>query len=326
MKEIYLQIDNKIQEANNIAIITHRNPDWDTIWSAAALKECLKINFSNITATVINIDWVPDGLSYLNRIWTVQNSLVASNFDLFIFLDIASIKLTGFLDENNFSLNNTINIDHHVSNNYYWEINLVNIDNPSTASVLHDFFTTMKYKYNWYIATALLTWIYTDTWSLIFDNTTAVTFWVVADLMSKWWDITLISDNIFLNSSINFIQLLWLTLERLKKVWNTGFSYLTREDILNSWCDYEELVGIVGRLNMLDDVDYMCFIYEKWENMVKWSLRTNRDDVDLTQIAKVHWWWWHKKASAFTYFWHIETNSDWSVLIRTEDNNLIKFT
>lgn len=325
MREIYLQIDKKLKEAKNVAILTHRNPDWDTIGSAAALKECLKMNFPSITTTVVNIDWVPEGLLYLDKIWKIENSLLERNFDLFIFLDIASVKLTGFFDENNFFLANTINIDHHISNSYYWNINLVSTDKPSTTSVLYDFFSAMNYRYDWYIATALLTWIYTDTGSLVFDNTTVTTFEVVANLISRWWNITTVSDNIFLNSSTNFIVLLWLVLDRLKIINNYWFSYLTREDINNSWCDYEELVGIVGRLNMLESVDYTCFIYEKWENMVKGSLRTNRDNVDLTQIAKIHWWWWHKKASAFTYYGKIEVDNNWWVFVRTEDNNLIKF-
>lgn len=325
MKEKYLQIDNKIKEANNIAIITHRNPDGDTIWSASAIKEMITINFPGKNLEVINIDWVPDALKYLDNFWGIKNNLQNSEYDLYIFLDIASVKLTGFFDENNFQLPNTVNIDHHISNTNYGEVNLVNIDNPSTTSVLYDFFISMNYVFNNTIATALLTWIYTDTWCLAFDNTSANTFDIVAELITLGWNLQTVSDNIFLNSSVNFVQLLWLTLERLTIYNWAGFSYLTRKDILDSWCDYEELVWIVWRLNMLDGVEYTCFVYEKEGNIVKWSLRTNKEDMDLTAIAKIHWWWWHKKASAFTYSGKIETNINGEIFIRTTDNNLIKF-
>lgn len=325
MNEIYKKIDKKINEANNIAIITHRNPDGDTMGSASAMKGMIDVNFQDKNIEIINIDWTPEALKYLNNLSEIVNNFEKASYDLYIFLDVASIKLTWFLDENNFWLHNSINIDHHISNGNYWEINLVNIDNPSTTSVLYDYFNSMNYHINPDIATALLTWIYTDTWALVFDNTTANTFDMVADLVSAGWEIQAVSDNIFLNSSINFVKLLWLTLERLVVTNWAGFSYLKKVDIDNSWCDYEELVWIVGRLNMLDGVEYMCFIYEKADNIVKWSLRTNKEKVDLTGIARIHGWWWHKKASAFTYFGHIETGDNWEVFIKTTDNNLIKF-
>lgn len=325
MKEVYLQIDKKIKDACNIAIITHRNPDGDTFWSASAFNEMIDVNFDNKNIDIINPDWIPDALKYLNNVLDVKKELDIGKYDLYIFLDVASVKLAGFLDEDNFNLKNVINIDHHISNNKYWDISLVDPDEPSTTAVLYNFFTAMNYAINENIATALLTWIYTDTGSLVFDNTTAKTFDIVSELIYSGWNIRLVSDNIFLNSSISFIKLLWLTLDRLVIKDNFWFSYLTKKDIEDSWCDYEELVWIVWRLNTLDEVDYTCFIYEKW-NWVKWSLRTNQENMDLTLIAQKHWWWWHKKASAFIYNnSKIETNNEWKVFVRTADNNLIQF-
>lgn len=325
MKEIYLQIDQKIKSAINIVIITHRNPDGDTFWSASALRWIINSNFDNKNVSIVNPDWVPEALKYLDNISDTKKELDINSYDLYIFLDVASIKLTWFLDTDNLDLVNTINIDHHISNNWYWDISLVNPDKPSTTSVLYDFFISMNYAINKNIATALLTWIYTDTGSLVFDNTTADTFDIVSELISFGWNVRLVSDNIFLNSSVDFIKLLWLTLDRLVVKDDFWFSYLTQKDIEDSWCDYEELVWIVWRLNTLDEVDYTCFIYEKW-NLVKGSLRTNKENMDLTVIAKKHLWWWHKKASGFTYNnSKIEVNDEWSVFIKTADNNLIQF-
>ena len=325
MKDIYLKIDQKIRDANNIAIITHRNPDGDTIGSASALRNTIKINFNKKNISIVNADWIPEALKYLDNISDTICELDVKLYDLYIFLDVASLKLTSFIDENNFQLKNTINIDHHISNNWYWDVSLIDIKKPSTTAVLYDFFVSMKYEINKDIATALLTGIYTDTGSLIFDNTNAETFNVVAELVLSGWDVRIIADNIFLNSSVNFIKLLWLTLDRLVIKDNFWFSYLTKVDIENSWCDYEEMVWIVWRLNTLDEVDYTCFIYEKW-NWVKGSLRTNKEDMDLTLIAKKHWWWWHKKASAFIYNNSaIEINENWNVFVKTADNNLIQF-
>jgi nanoRNase/pAp phosphatase (c-di-AMP/oligoRNAs hydrolase) len=58
-------------------------------------------------------------------------------------------------------------------------------------------------------------------------------------------------------------------------------------------------------LNSADWIKYSVILTQKWE-YVKWSLRTLRDDIDLTDLAKKHGWWGHKKASGFTVRGNIE--------------------
>ena len=323
-KETYKQIDQKIRESSSIAVISHKSQDGDGIWSTTAFYEIILENFTNKKIDIFNSDPKSECLSFLPNYEKIQNNFKFDNYDLIIMVDIASLKLSGFWnDKESFSDKFIINIDHHFSNHNYWDINLVDPSKPSATAVLYDFFDFMWYKINKNAATCLLTWIYTDTGSFIYSNVTPDTFKVSSHLMKKWWDVEAINYKFFSNNSFQFMKLYARALERLVIRKNYALSYIKNEDILELWWTQDDLGGIVSRLNEMSDVDYICFLHEKWD-ITKCSLRTQKEDVDLTLIAGEFWWWWHKKASAFAIEWKIMTERD-KIFIFTDDGEKIYF-
>lgn len=320
MKNIYNQIHQKIKESDNIAIIWHRFPDGDTMSSMVAMYGIIRDNFESKNVDLVNSDVLPEKLKFLTN-WITVNKELIKKYDLYIFVDIWDIKLAWFgQTKDNYKNCFIINIDHHPFNINYWDINLIWAQKASTTEVLYDYFTSENYKISPDAATALLTWIYTDTWAFSYSNTTETSFWISADLLELWWKIKPIVNNFFNNNTFDFIKLLWVVFKRLKisKEW-IGISYLKKEDIINSWCKYEELDWIVWRLNKLSNVKYIYFLYEKWD-FVKWSLRTIKDDINLAEIAKTHNGWWHRQASAFMYEWEINIDENKKISIKTQDN------
>lgn len=324
MNEIYSQIHNKILQSKNIALVSHRFPDWDSLWSLTAMYNMINNNFDKKNIDMICYDNVAEKLSFLSNSDKIINKFDWNKYDLCIFLDIWNIILAWFWEKEVLNCNFLINIDHHQSNIWYWDINLVDIKQPATAALIYDFFITQGYIINQDIATSLLTWIYTDTWAFIYSNVLPSTFRIASRLVELWWNIELISSNFFLNNTFDFFNLFSVALERLKinKNW-IAFTYLKKEDIINSGCKYEELDWIVWRLNMLDNKKYVVFIYEKWD-IVKWSFRTTREDVDLTQIASKYNWWWHRKACWLTLDWQIEVDEN-NVFVKMYDWREINF-
>lgn len=316
MQEKYLLVNKKIKESSNIALISHRFPDWDTLGSATALYEIILTNFEWKNVDIVNFDSVAEKLSFLPNSEKISKNFEIDKYDLLIFLDIGNIVLAWWGEIKDFKWKTIINIDHHFANINYWDINLVDISKPSTTSILYDYFKSMDYKINSRVATSLLTWIYTDTGAFMYSNVTPGTFEDAAELLSKWWDLEAISSNFFLNNTFEFVKLFGLALQRLKiSKEGVALSYLKKEDIINSWCKYEELDWIVWRLNMLDNIRYVLFLYEKWD-IVKGSLRTTREDIDLNDIARPLNWWWHKKACWLSLEWNIELDKNGHLTIK----------
>jgi hypothetical protein len=50
---------------------------------------------------------------------------------------------------------------------------------------------------------------------------------------------------------------------------------------------------------MVEWIRYSATLTQKWE-YIKWSLRTLREDIDLTKVVNKYGGWWHKKAAWFT--------------------------
>ncbi|EKD66674.1 MAG: hypothetical protein ACD_49C00023G0017 [uncultured bacterium (gcode 4)] len=323
---IYKYIDDLIKKSSNIAIITHISPDGDTLGSATALCEVIMTNFKNKKVDIINKDSC--GLfSFLPNSNKIIENFQLNKYDFVFIVDIATLKLSWFWENKKFIFGDKelINIDHHITNWFYGDVNLVDSSTPAASIVLYDFF-----KHMWYIitpdaATCLLTGIYTDTGAFAYSNVNKYSFEVTANLMEKWGDIWIIDREFFSSLNFKFLQLYSIILSRLVTKDNYAVSYMTSDDLEKIWCSVEFNWGLISpKLNHLSGVDYVIFLYQKWDG-VKWSMRTNRDDFDLTKIASKFSWWWHCKASGFMIDWTL-CDENWRIFVKKPDGELIYFS
>ncbi len=107
-------------------------------------------------------------------------------YDLVIVLDCSELSQLGFLYENDqdlFKENPVINIDHHPTNKYFGQVNVVDPEASSTSEILVSLIESMGQNLiDANIATYLLTGIIFDTWSFQNTNTTPKSLTVAAQL------------------------------------------------------------------------------------------------------------------------------------------------
>ena len=139
------EILEKIKQANKVLIITHVNPDGDTLGSASALKLFIGKK-ADILVQVDSKVQVPDTYKFLPEIEDVKFlDTVKDEYDLLIAVDVASIdRIVEFPRKLFDKCKNTINIDHHKTNKGYAAINLIKGGYSSTGEVLYDFFNEAK--------------------------------------------------------------------------------------------------------------------------------------------------------------------------------------
>lgn len=125
-----------IEKAHYILIITHVNPDADTISSALALSNYFYENKINHKVYNVDVKKIPQNLDFIPRFDKITDQMPKS-FDLAISVDCGLEKRFGFSLDENIPL---INIDHHKSNDDFGQVNLVDINKASTAEVVYDFF------------------------------------------------------------------------------------------------------------------------------------------------------------------------------------------
>lgn len=147
-----------IEKSRYILIITHVNPDPDSIGSALALSNLFHEN--KIKHKVFNISSdLPQNLDFIPRFDKISNQLPAF-FDLAISVDCGTYKRLGFELDSTIPL---INFDHHKSNNNFGTVNIVDSQKSSTAELVFEFFKHNGLYITKDSATALYVGIYDDT-------------------------------------------------------------------------------------------------------------------------------------------------------------------
>ncbi len=309
-KRVYNQIIEKIKVSKNIALVSHKNPDLDTLWSATAFYEGIKDNFLYKNVDLICVDNIPEKLKFLKNTNIYKKDFNPKNYDLIIFFDSWGKDQTWwdekFKELFDWKTYNTISIDHHITNQCYAKQNILNTTYSSTTMIVFEMFILTNLKISSITATNLLTWIYTDTWWFKHGNTDEVTYFLASKLIEYWANKDLVIDRFFRTNKISTIKLWWkiLTDSFIDENW-VLFSYVNKSMLDSYNCDYEDISWAIDYLNMAEWIKYSTLLTQKWE-YVKASLRTLRDDIDLTKIAKRFDGGWHKKASGFTTKAHIE--------------------
>ncbi|MBW7954714.1 bifunctional oligoribonuclease/PAP phosphatase NrnA [Candidatus Gracilibacteria bacterium] len=302
--KVYNLILEKIKKSKNIALISHKNPDIDTLSSRISFYEMINLNFNQKEIDLICVAQIPIKYNFLINTDKFKSNFNPSKYDLIIFFDSGSKTQTGFdlkyetlFDKKTF---NTISIDHHITNEIYAKQNILNTTYSSTTMIIYEIFLLTNLKINKNIATSLLAGIYTDTGGFKHSNTTNITYFMAGKLLKLGADYNLIVDKFFKNNSLSTIKL-WgkVISESFIDEENILYSYVNKSMIDSYNSSYEDVSGVVDHLNTTSGIKY-CSLFTQKGEFVKASLRTLRDDIDLTLIAKKYNGGGHKKASGFT--------------------------
>lgn len=169
-----IQLNDIIKSSKSILIISHINPDGDTLGSICAMSQVIRENFHK-EAELLCVSKIPKTYEFLpniSKIRTLDDFDKSREFDLVINVDDASIDRIGdakiLFDKAKF----TANLDHHKTNNGYANLNIIDSNASSTGELLVGVFNKLGWKISVETATCLYTAILTDTGSFRFDNTT----------------------------------------------------------------------------------------------------------------------------------------------------------
>ncbi len=315
-KASYLGLIDWIVDSKSIAIVGHDKIDWDSLGSVLAMQQWIKNKFPNKKIKAYTNRKYPAVFEFLQpeiNYW--ENLKLEEDTDLIIVLDAANLERLGDFYKNNedkFKNTTLVNIDHHISNTQFWNLNIVDWQSPATAQLLFEILkildlhpmaqmNTLKKWIDGKVATYLLMWILTDTQSFMIPLANAKTLWIAKELIELGADKQYLIDNIFLSKDVGELKLQWLVFNRIKKLEKDGkkiyWSYLTNEDIESVGLNPED--SGVGRnlsslLNQIKDADFVCLWKIKDEET---SVSFRSKEYDVNEVAKKLWWGGHKNAA-----------------------------
>lgn len=322
LNENFLKAKQALVQARNICIISHRAPDGDAVGANLALRLALENLGKNVVSACV--DKVPKDSLFLKEADKFVQDFNPADFDLFCSVDCAVKKLMVFHENKPEILSGQkpfINIDHHVSNDNFGTINLVEPEACSTAIMLYYFLNFCEWKITPAIATCLLHGIYFDTGGMIHSNTTEEVFRVCGRLMALGADLKRSSKELFHTIPVNRMRLWGRILER---------TYMNEDKVIISAVNEEDYKivgassydtgGVIDYLNAVPGSKYCILLSEDpAKGIVKGSLRTQRDDINLSDIASQWGGGGHPKASGFGMPGHLRPVMSWKIENGEED-------
>ncbi len=312
--EIAEKILQRITSAKNICIISHQNPDADTLGSNLALRLAFENEARRITSVSADIlryefDFLKDKPSFVTE-------FDPGEFDLFITVDCGSPEQTAFQSvyPEVFRKKDLINIDHHHTNSLFGGINLVIDSSSSTSLIIFNLLKTWNIRPTPDIATCVLMGVYGDTGSFMHSNTSAEEFEAAAELMYLKANRSVIVERLYKRQSLGKLRLLGKILSETRMTdKKTVVSAIKDEDFHETGATQADLEGVIDYINMTKDNRIAALLTEDGKGNVRGSLRTKKDDLNLSEIAVHLGGGGHKKASGFTIKGKLEKVVRWSI-------------
>jgi phosphoesterase RecJ-like protein len=304
------EILNKIREASEVLIITHVNPDGDTLGSASALKSYIgdKADILIQIDDNFNFPSTYHFLPYLNKALNFSN--LEDKYDLVIALDCASIdRIINKAREIFDKCENTIAIDHHKTNNGYAALNHVRGGISSTGEVLYDFFKTSNIEVTQQMAIGLYSAILTDTGCFKYESTTSHTFEIARELSKTGINTSEIADLCYTNKAKNMVLFQNYLVTNAVFCMNDKIAYtLISKEIQKKYSAKDEYTeGICETLRSIANVE-VAFVIKETDVGSKVSIRTK--NIDATLIADKFQGGGHKRAAGCTIKEKLNTASE----------------
>jgi len=307
MQKKIQQLWELINNSKNIALFTHTRMDPDTFWSGITFYYILKKMWKNVV--ILNDEKSPEEFSFMwaNNEILINYDLKEFNPDLIISLDAASIwqlaesyiKNKEIIEKTNFVV-----IDHHITNNWFWTLNIIDTNSSSTCELLFEILEQLELiKYvDKKIALILITWILTDTNVFYNTNVTSKTHNIAWKLLDLWADSRTSIFEFFKKKSIKKTKLLAKALWKIEIIenklenWrNIVYTILQQKDFDEIWATDRDTNWIIEHLINIENIEIAFIIYPLSNWTTKASFRSHTFNV--SEIAQKLWWGWHKQAA-----------------------------
>lgn len=299
------EILEKIKSSKNILITSHTNPDMDNAGSVLSFYQVLKQMDKN--PNIVLADPFSQEISFLPFSQEAEekdpSEIDFKKYDLLVFLDSAtSQRVTRKLEP--FSLPSgidSINIDHHITNDKYAALNLVE-DTSSTCELLYNLYKQWNIEITKDIATCLLAGITGDTAGFQYVNN-GNTHRIAGELVDFGASPKEIAFNALKSSDIRKLKFWGICLSKMEEKKAGSIRYVWAAinfDEMDKAGGRELKNGAEGFFNSVSDTDFGVLITEQEKGILSGSFRA-RTEIDVSRLAQALGGGGHKGAAGFKF-------------------------
>ncbi len=283
------EVGEVLLSADKIAVLSHMRPDGDAIGSALALARAL-LNLGK-EVTVVNQDGVPSSLEFLpqsSMVLTPSDLSTPLCVDVTVALDTAAEERAGKSVWDAFEDRGTlVNIDHHISNPGYGDVNFIDVEAPATGEIVFDLIEAMDWTLDEVMRDNIWAGISTDTGSFRYPNTTEHTFEVASQLMRAGVDVGGLSQSLYESYPLRRIYALRELLQEME-IASEGrvASWKLKRSVIEKFgVESSDTEGLIDVIRSIDSVIVAVFFEELEDGKIRVSARSKTPDADVGAIC-----------------------------------------
>ncbi len=277
-------IIKKLQEAQSVIILAHDSEDPDAIGSSCAMKEILK-NMGKSARVVLSAP-MSAKFSQLFDGCEVYNEGNAYDAQLCVCLDCGDRQRLGARVAVFRNIENSVNIDHHYTNDNFADENYVDGSASATAEILFELFEKMGAPLTQKAAKYLYTAISADTGGFKYSNVSPKTMRIGAELISFDIGHADIARILFDTESMNIIKLKGTIMRNIISYAGGTVNMVTVEDKMFAkyGIDEKDIPDLVDIPRSVEGTQIAVSI-KRLDTKIKLSFRSN-GIVNVAEIAE----------------------------------------
>jgi phosphoesterase RecJ-like protein len=290
-----------IVAADSVALACHIAPDGDALGSMLGMHHlCVAAGKPSIASWPAPFVVAPH-YTYLPglELATRPEDFPATP-DVMITFDCGSLARLGELAGPARAAGELIVLDHHLSNDRYGTVNVIDVDAAATAVVVRRVAACLGWPLNRDAAMCLYTGLVTDTGRFQYQSTTPEVFALAEELSRFDLPIASLSRQLFEEHRLAYLQLAGAVLTRAELDEKNGFvmAAITAADFAQYGVTVEETEGLIDLVRRTKEAEVSAVLKETDEG-VRVSLRSVTE-VDVSAVAASFGGGGHRYAAGFT--------------------------
>jgi len=292
------KIIQAFEKNETFLVTTHINPDPDALCSQLVTASYLKSKGKRVY--LINHDAVPERFHFLPSTKSIKKITKGKkiNYDVLVVLDCGDLDRIGEV-KNLIKPNKIIiNIDHHVTNHMFGNLNLVVPNASSTSEVMYGLLRRAQVPLDKNMATLIYLGIMTDTGSFRYDNTSAHTHEIVSHLLKFNIHVSELYRKIYENVPLTDLKYFTRIADNFEALYKGKVVCVELlKSVYNKFSeDFDLRDKIFKHLRTIRGVEVLVILTEENKNRTRINLRSQRK-VNVARLASLFGGGGHRKAS-----------------------------
>lgn len=291
-----------IRGAGQVALACHVSPDGDALGSTLGLLHVLRAAGVDVIASFPKPFVVAPhyrelpGLALL-----VEPDEFPRSPEVMVTFDCGSLDRLGDLEPAAKAAGELIVLDHHISNDRYGTINVIDPHAAASGVLVHRLIRALGLPLNRDAAVCLYTALVCDTGRFQYDTTTPEVFDMASELTGFDVPVSRLSRTLFEEHRFAYLKLMAGALARARLVPERRFVWtaVTQRDLSEHGVTIEEIEGLIDIVRRTAEAEVTCVLKEEAGGRVRVSLRS-LGEVDVCRIAEAEGGGGHRFAAGFS--------------------------